>query len=211
MTHTPKHIAAIETEWRGYRFRSRLEARWAVFFEAMGYDWRYEVQGYRAACGTQYLPDFEIHHPYSEYPTYVEVKGNLQSTDIAKLKAICDYDSPLPGMRQSRTGGTSGLVLLGDIPRSSAYSIIVHPIVRHDKGLHMDFLLFVRGRPLIVSGDCYASHLLNLRPVVSIEADDSKWDTNYREIGTVRGTHYPFIDDAYAQARGARFEHGERP
>ena len=29
-------IKAIETEYNGYKFRSRLEARWAVFFDALG-------------------------------------------------------------------------------------------------------------------------------------------------------------------------------
>jgi hypothetical protein len=29
-------IKTIETIYNGYRFRSRLEARWAVFFDAMG-------------------------------------------------------------------------------------------------------------------------------------------------------------------------------
>jgi len=29
-------IKAIETEYDGHRFRSRLEARWAVFFNAVG-------------------------------------------------------------------------------------------------------------------------------------------------------------------------------
>ncbi len=28
-------IKAIETRYKGYRFRSRLEARWAVFFDAL--------------------------------------------------------------------------------------------------------------------------------------------------------------------------------
>ena len=28
-------IKAIETVYNGYRFRSRLEARWAVFFDAL--------------------------------------------------------------------------------------------------------------------------------------------------------------------------------
>ena len=30
-------LRPIETHYNGYRFRSRLEARWAVFFEAMGW------------------------------------------------------------------------------------------------------------------------------------------------------------------------------
>lgn len=31
-------IKAIETEYDGHRFRSRLEARWAVFFNAIGHE-----------------------------------------------------------------------------------------------------------------------------------------------------------------------------
>lgn len=32
-------IKAIETYYKGYMFRSRLEARWAVFFDASGIKW----------------------------------------------------------------------------------------------------------------------------------------------------------------------------
>ena len=32
-------MKAIETEYNGYRFRSRLEARWAVFFDALGIEY----------------------------------------------------------------------------------------------------------------------------------------------------------------------------
>jgi hypothetical protein len=37
---------AIETRYRGYRFRSRSEARWAVFFDAAGIAWQYEPEGF---------------------------------------------------------------------------------------------------------------------------------------------------------------------
>ncbi len=37
---------AIETLYKGYRFRSRLEARWAVFFDALGLKWEYEKEGF---------------------------------------------------------------------------------------------------------------------------------------------------------------------
>lgn len=30
------NIRAIETVYNGYKFRSRLEAKWAVFFDAVG-------------------------------------------------------------------------------------------------------------------------------------------------------------------------------
>ena len=36
----------IEPTYRGYRFRSRIEARWAVFFENLGIKWTYEPEGF---------------------------------------------------------------------------------------------------------------------------------------------------------------------
>lgn len=37
-------IKAIETVYRGYRFRSRLEAKWAIFFDVLGVRWQYEPE-----------------------------------------------------------------------------------------------------------------------------------------------------------------------
>lgn len=54
-------ITAIQTEYKGYRFRSRLEARWAVFFDACGVEWEYEPEGYECSNGVRYLPDFLLH------------------------------------------------------------------------------------------------------------------------------------------------------
>ena len=36
-------IKAIETYYKGYRFRSRLEARWAVFFDAACVEYEYAI------------------------------------------------------------------------------------------------------------------------------------------------------------------------
>jgi len=54
-------ITAIPTEYKGYRFRSRLEARWAVFFDACGVKWEYEPEGFALPNGQFYLPDFLLH------------------------------------------------------------------------------------------------------------------------------------------------------
>jgi hypothetical protein len=44
-------IRPIETEYNGYRFRSRLEARWAIFFAALGVDYEYEPEGFELPSG----------------------------------------------------------------------------------------------------------------------------------------------------------------
>lgn len=33
------NFKAVETVYKGYRFRSRLEARWAIFFDSLGIKW----------------------------------------------------------------------------------------------------------------------------------------------------------------------------
>lgn len=53
-------IQPIETRYAGCRFRSRLEARWAVFFDHLGIHWEYEPEGYQLQSGW-YLPDFRLH------------------------------------------------------------------------------------------------------------------------------------------------------
>lgn len=53
-------LKPIETKYKGYRFRSRLEARYAVLFEAMGFKWEYEKEGYQLPKLGGYLPDFYL-------------------------------------------------------------------------------------------------------------------------------------------------------
>jgi hypothetical protein len=56
-------IQAIETRYAGYRFRSRLEARWAVTLDAAGLTWQYEPEGFETTAG-RYLPDFRVTDQY---------------------------------------------------------------------------------------------------------------------------------------------------
>lgn len=62
-------IKAIETVYRGYRFRSRLEARWAVFFDKLSIAWEYEKEGYELK-NRWYLPDFWL----PEFRLFAEIK-----------------------------------------------------------------------------------------------------------------------------------------
>lgn len=74
-------IKPIETRYKGYRFRSRLEARWAVFLDAIGTPWEYEKEGY-IVDGRPYLPDFWL----PALNSWLEVKGVLYE-DEAELCA----------------------------------------------------------------------------------------------------------------------------
>ena len=74
-------IRPIETVYNGYRFRSRLEARWAVFFDAAGIPYEYEPEGFVLGNGTAYLPDFYL--PW--FRAFVEIKP----------KSISEYDADI--------------------------------------------------------------------------------------------------------------------
>ena len=82
----------IETEYKGYRFRSRLGTRWAVFFDACGVKWEYEPEGFDLGNGLYYLPDFLLHDVFDdedkEYigsnDLWIEVKGVMTEIDAKK-------------------------------------------------------------------------------------------------------------------------------
>lgn len=76
-------IKAIDTQYKGYRFRSRLEARWAVFFDAIGLTWEYEKEGYELGDELgRYLCDFW----FPEINFWVEIKGSMP-TEIEHKRA----------------------------------------------------------------------------------------------------------------------------
>jgi len=74
MSNEISKLKPIETKYKGYRFRSRLEARWAVFFENMGLDWSYEVEGFQLPNGLWYLPDFFVKGHKTGFDYYYEIK-----------------------------------------------------------------------------------------------------------------------------------------
>lgn len=81
-------MKAIQTLYKGRKFRSRLEARWACFFDALGVAWDYEPEGFEFHDGSRYLPDFYI----PEWRTYVEIKPRLddaKSPEMEKARQVC--------------------------------------------------------------------------------------------------------------------------
>lgn len=93
---------AIETSYAGCRFRSRLEARWAVVFDHLHITWQFEAQGFHLPSGN-YLPDFQIDGV--RQPFFVEIKG------------------PMPNAREFQVASEINLqvapliIFQGDLPR----------------------------------------------------------------------------------------------
>ena len=90
-------IKAIETRYKGYRFRSRLEARWAVFFDSLGTEWEYEKEGFDLGEPLgRYLPDFYL----PKFAAWAEVKPEIpgwESVEVRKLQTLV-FSQPLPTM-----------------------------------------------------------------------------------------------------------------
>lgn len=194
---------AIQTEYAGCLFRSRLEARWAVFFDHAGIKWQYELQGYECK-GHRYLPDFY----FPDTHEFVEVKGDPEGLqkDYERMSVILGESSPLPGF----ASGDSSLLLLGDIPR------MTNGVVFHKNLSYIDFELkcewfsfapTTKGKILtfrVAQG--FLAGLFDLLPK-SIGLSNKHLFVESRVLQTP-GT-FQKVNDAYDAARKARFEHGE--
>lgn len=62
-------MTAIPTKYNGTQFRSRLEARWAAFFDLIGLEWEYEPLDLSG-----YIPDFILPNLFGSHVALVEVK-----------------------------------------------------------------------------------------------------------------------------------------
>jgi hypothetical protein len=79
-------IKAIETNVCGVYYRSRLEARWRIWFDSMGIPVNYEQVGFDV-CGTRYLPDFEV----PEWGWHIEIKpDHITRMEAARIGRLFD-------------------------------------------------------------------------------------------------------------------------
>ena len=82
-------IKAIDTIYDGHKFRSRLEARWAVFFNKARIEYRYELEGYTLPFKINYLPDFLIKDPDYGW-CFAEVKPTrFTAEEYFKCAMLC--------------------------------------------------------------------------------------------------------------------------
>jgi hypothetical protein len=102
-------MRAIETTYQGVRYRSRLEARWAVVFFTFGWEYIYEPEGFEH-CGKVYLPDFWV----KEMDAYVEIKpSKVSSHDLARVTE----------WQESMRASGGRLILLRGEPMAGRYAI----------------------------------------------------------------------------------------
>lgn len=71
---SPYQIEAIPTLYRGFGYRSKLEAHFASFFCYLGLCFDYEPRLYRFEDGSAYLPDFKLYFPDNSI-RWIEAKG----------------------------------------------------------------------------------------------------------------------------------------
>lgn len=181
---TTRAPRAIETSYNGYRFRSRLEARWAVFLDALGVTWEYEKEGFDLGGGVFYLPDFYIVEPgywLEIKPTRTEqhseawVKAALLAEHTQQYVVI----TTTPLMKH---GWEASLLLLNPY---LAYS--THP---NDVCAETAYWI-----------ECPACH--RTMPFTNDYASPC-------ECLMVLVPNDPNVSDAMLKARGARFEFGEK-
>lgn len=217
-----EEIKAIETEYNGYRFRSRLEARWAVFFDSVGIQYEYEPDGFEVVASDnevyRYLPDFYL----PEFNVYVEIKPNLikLEEELTKLSWCIDYGS-------TPISYSNGLIILGQIPYYHPFDDFNIPSFNFlwwDKGVCSGHAYFVKGKKteLYIDTDhpvgCTSAPC---EPVLLTEDDLIFWkcgitkkDSNgmtWRMDDLDRRYMAKDLLESFKKAKQARFEHGEKP
>ena len=180
----------IETEYKGYRFRSRLEARWAIFFDACGVDWEYEPEGYDLGDGLYYLPDFLLHGVDGRDggDLYVEVKGQMTDLDAVKINRFAELGNKV--------------LVVGKIPEGDSADEFSEDIsdraYSHGKeGWPYEFNFET------IDGDHFAAHPgINKDGRFELFGDDGSYLCDQDDRAT---------EKAYRLARQARFEYGQTP
>jgi hypothetical protein len=205
-------MQAIETHYAGYRFRSRLEARWAVLFDAAEIEWQYEPQGYLvdvAGLKRPYLPDFWL--PGVRSGIWCEVKGSPEGLDVPLLAYAAHPEHGLPadlsGSR-SHLRKAHRLLILGPIPdQGSPLVTPLHCCLTWDAthpattGVYAEAALFAGGALLGT----------DLTGPVLGEDGTLYADKQYLWEKICGGIGVAHMRPLYEIARKARFEHGERP
>lgn len=192
-------IKAIETTYAGCRFRSRLEARWAVFFDHLEIAWEYEPQGYESDAG-RYLPDFWL----PDERIWVEVKGRFTHEDLVRtVESVFALREPPDKQVMPQ------LLILGPVPRPGLAWVHVRlDIVLTGFMLWQQVFFYSRSgwltkpiaAPMVFEKGAFGKAPEDVTAWFCTAATDAAYDD--------RLSVDPDVDAAYAAARSARFEFG---
>lgn len=208
LTNLTKTMKAIETSYNGLRFRSRIEARWAVFYDALGVRYQYEEQGFDLG-GLYYLPDFWL----PDYEVWVEIKGEGSPSDEDKEKV----------RRLALETRYPALIFSGSFTSNTPFEDFGMPVagwlwyyLRDNKTdkvefeEHADEVDLGRwgycercGKPKLDFGVFFEDNYIVVWP----DGKEAKNRCGHR--GKRHFADHPLIHRAYTAARKARFEHGE--
>ena len=217
-------IKPIETVYNGYRFRSRLEARWAVFFDAAGVEYEYEPEGYVLNDGTNYLPDFYL----PGLQLFVEIKPFLKDLSWEERLPIIEEQDDL--CRRFRDSIGKAIFLVHGTPWNNVWGGLFawdstesgsggacdetarfisvtyescHMILLSHGG--MDREVFVTPNGVSNKNVCTAGQLVREYPSFARNLLEEPMTRLYNPDG------YDPFDVAKREAQQARFEHGEKP
>lgn len=156
-------IKAIPTVYGGVRFRSRLEARWAAFFDLCKWEWEYEP-----CFKDGWLPDFALKmRDDNSSPSYCEVKPICMTASSADLKTI--FKKAL----------RSGAVLLGNEPLTARECKEDKKYVFDTSGTRLAIGLYVRP---VDSKIRLAVPGLQSAPITDADEITMAWDEAHRRI-----------------------------
>lgn len=205
-------IAPVETRYAGCRFRSRLEARWAVWFDHLGIEWHYEPETYKVGPNDRrrgYLPDFFL--PGDN--VWVEVKGDENALNYQLLADAADpyYGLPLSLGDQAEVWATLQVrvMMLGPVPAAPGFHAALGIVMGSNlvRQLVTPFCdMSVVGSPERMT----TPHGHTIAPMyhpIDAKREESTPTGLLTSFGY--GSPCPQIKGAYTSARSARFEHGE--
>jgi hypothetical protein len=117
---------AIEVLYSGKVFRSRLEARWAVFLDLLGVNWDYEACHYEVGPDLYYLPDFYL----PDHQTWLEVKAApfMDAASYAKVLGAIAGPHPIP-LREHPYTPSQRLLLGGPFTAPRHGLVPVHTLI----------------------------------------------------------------------------------
>lgn len=158
-------LKSIQTFYKGHKFRSRLEARYAIFFDEIGWEWLYEFEGFHLKSGN-YLPDFFL----PKMDMFAEVKPKeLNELEMKKCLELSNGEYT--------DGKKHKVILLEGSPSLKYYRMII------DGGIYDNIVPVAKGikySPYFVGNTDFPDDIFKLTQWAADEANMARFDNFLR-------------------------------